>query len=401
MLKKRRWIFGGSGLTTRGLHVEGVNNDGGNVQHYDAHQKTEDESLLSLAGVGASTLNMTTTAKMGDFRERLLWSRAPVVGYGSNDAAGVSATTSPDGSPKWSVDDDALPMSFFNPRTGEFTDSVQARVSSRLMVNFGNPYKDKRGDAIVPEAFLNQSPSFKRGRDDVSSDEGPLTPPGSPPHDAFTSSEGEDEALFAGKPARKPRSPRHHGSTELSMDHDSMAMSDEKRPQNHNENSRTETPEDATIPHKKTKVISESPSSKKVSQDTTQRPPPPPKPPQKQKPPPPPPRPPPRPPAEKCPVSSDTQFAATKPPAPKSVPVDKPRPAEGSLSNPSMDEPAKVTDQTEKKASDVQSPDYKPKVDLPPGWMCVWSKSQKRWYFFDTKTNKSVWQWPPSSGLQS
>jgi hypothetical protein len=27
--------------------------------------------------------------------------------------------------------------------------------------------------------------------------------------------------------------------------------------------------------------------------------------------------------------------------------------------------------------------------------MCVWSKSQKRWYFFDTKTNKSVWQWPP------
>jgi hypothetical protein len=34
-------------------------------------------------------------------------------------------------------------------------------------------------------------------------------------------------------------------------------------------------------------------------------------------------------------------------------------------------------------------------VDLPPGWICVWSKSQKRWYFFDTKTNKSVWKWPP------
>lgn len=368
------------------------------MQHYDAHQKTEDESLLSLAGVGASTLNMTTTAKMGDFRERLLWSRAPVVGYGSNDAAGVSATTSPDGSPKWSVDDDALPMSFFNQRTGEFTDSVQARVSSRLMVNFGNPYKDKRGDAIVPEAFLNQSPSFKRGGDDVSSDEGPLTPPGSPPHDAFTSSEGEDEALFAGKPARRPRSPRHHGSAELSMDHDSTSMFDGKRPHDDNESSRTETPEDTTIPHKKTKVISESPFLKKVPQATTQRPPPPPKPPQKQKPPPPPPRPPPRPPAEKCPVSSDTQLGATKPPAPTSAPVDKPRPAEGSLST---DEPAKVTDQTEKKASDVQSPDSKPKVDLPPGWMCVWSKSQKRWYFFDTKTNKSVWQWPPPGGLQS
>jgi hypothetical protein len=42
-----------------------------------------------------------------------------------------------------------------------------------------------------------------------------------------------------------------------------------------------------------------------------------------------------------------------------------------------------------------QSPDKKPAVNLPPGWMSVWSKSQKRWYFFDTKTNKSVWQWPP------
>jgi hypothetical protein len=44
---------------------------------------------------------------------------------------------------------------------------------------------------------------------------------------------------------------------------------------------------------------------------------------------------------------------------------------------------------------DLQSPDKKPQVSLPPGWMCVWSKSQKRWYFFDTKSNKSVWQWPP------
>ena len=182
------------------------------------------------------------------------------------------------------------------------------------------------------------------------------------------------------------------------MDHDSMSMFDGKRPHDDNESSRTETPEDTTIPHKKTKVISESPFLKKVPQATTQRPPPPPKPPQKQKPPPPPPRPPPRPPAEKCPVSSDTQLGATKPPAPTSAPADKHRPAEGSLST---DEPGKVTGQTEKKASDVQSPDSKPKVDLPPGWMCVWSKSQKRWYFFDTKTNKSVWQWPPPGGLQS
>jgi hypothetical protein len=45
---------------------------------------------------------------------------------------------------------------------------------------------------------------------------------------------------------------------------------------------------------------------------------------------------------------------------------------------------------------DLQSADKKPNVDLPPGWMTVWSKSQKRWYFFCTKTNTSVWQWPPT-----
>lgn len=30
---------------------------------------------------------------------------------------------------------------------------------------------------------------------------------------------------------------------------------------------------------------------------------------------------------------------------------------------------------------DMQSPNKKPDVKLPSGWMCVWSKSQKRWYF--------------------
>jgi integrator complex subunit 6 len=344
---------------------------------------------------------MTTTAKMGDFRERLLWSRAPVVGYGSNDAAGVSATTSPDGSSKWSVDDDALPMSFFNQRTGEFVDSVQTRVSSRLMVHFGNPFKDKRGDSIVPEAFLNQSPSFKRGRDDASSDDGPLTPPGSPPHDAFTY-EGEDEALFAGKPIRRPRSPRHHGSTELSMDHGTLLTPDGKHSHEDNESLSAETPaEDTSALRKKAKVMSERATPKPDSQGTVQRPPPPPKPPQHKKPPPPPPRPPPRPPAppaEKCPASGDTEFGVAKPPAPKSAPVQEPKRVESILST---DESANVTDQNEKKATDLQSPDSKPEVDLPPGWMCVWSKSQKRWYFFDTKTNKSVWQWPPLGGLQS
>uniref|UniRef100_A0A6U9Y3Q2 Integrator complex subunit 6-like beta-barrel domain-containing protein n=1 Tax=Pseudo-nitzschia australis TaxID=44445 RepID=A0A6U9Y3Q2_9STRA len=135
---RRRWIFGGSGVSVRGLHVEGVNNDGSNVQHCGAKQDKSQESLLSFAGVGVSELNATTVSKMGDYRERLLWSRAPVVGYGANDATGVSATTSQNGAPVWSVDDDAMPIAFFDERTGAFVDSVQNRIRSRLFVNFGN-----------------------------------------------------------------------------------------------------------------------------------------------------------------------------------------------------------------------------------------------------------------------
>lgn len=135
---RRRWIFGGSGLATRGLHVEGVPNDGSNVQHCGAKRNKLQESLLSLAGVGVSQMNETTTAKMGDYRERLLWSRAPIVGSGANDSTGVSGTTSQNGAPVWSVEDEAMPIAFFDPKSGAFTDSVEARVRSRLMVNFGN-----------------------------------------------------------------------------------------------------------------------------------------------------------------------------------------------------------------------------------------------------------------------
>jgi len=75
---RRRWIFGGSGLTIRGLAVEGVNNDGTNSHYYDANHGLMDESLLSVAGVGASGLNKTDVSKMGDFKERLLFSRKPI-----------------------------------------------------------------------------------------------------------------------------------------------------------------------------------------------------------------------------------------------------------------------------------------------------------------------------------
>jgi hypothetical protein len=135
---RRRWIFGGSGLSTRGLFVEGVQNDGSNSQRCGAKRDRNQVSLLSLAGIGVSQMNETTTAKMGDYRERLLWSRAPIVGTGANDATGVSSTTAQNGSPAWSVEDEAMPMTFFDPKTGEFSDSMEARIRSRLMVNFGN-----------------------------------------------------------------------------------------------------------------------------------------------------------------------------------------------------------------------------------------------------------------------
>ena len=148
---RRRWIFGGSGLTTRGLMVEGVSNDGSNVQRCGANpNEFNDQTILSLAGVGVSTLNETTVAKMGDYRERLLWSRSPVVGYGSNDSCGVAATTAADGSPKWSVDDDAMPVTFFDPKTGEFADSVQARVRS---VRKCCAFFLSRDPPILPGAF--------------------------------------------------------------------------------------------------------------------------------------------------------------------------------------------------------------------------------------------------------
>lgn len=67
---RRRWIFGGPSLTTRGLHVEGVNNDGSNSQRCGRSWSDRDECPLSLAGVGVSVMNETSTTKMGDYRER-------------------------------------------------------------------------------------------------------------------------------------------------------------------------------------------------------------------------------------------------------------------------------------------------------------------------------------------
>ena len=317
-----------------------------------------------------------------------------MVGYGSNDAAGVSATTAPDGSPAWSVDDDVMPMSYFDLKTGEFADSVETRVRSRLMVNFGNPYKDKRGDAIVPEAFLNQSPSFNRSESNP--DNGPLTPPGSPPHDAFTSTEGEGEAVFAEQPIRKLHS-RHHANAEPSKKHEAVDVkTDGKRPREDDASKGATAPEVNTpsTPRKKAKTIPDPPPSKASAEGAVQRPPPPPNPPQKKKAPPPPPRPPPPPPAEKHPHAKEG-GAVKESTGAIDLSVPKPEVAEATGTSTEQIRP------TEKQAQplDLQNPDSKPNVKLPSNWICAWSKSQKRWYFFDIKTNKSIWQWPPPGGL--
>ena len=147
-----------------------------------------DESLLSVAGVGASALNCSKISKMGDFKERLLFANQPIIGYGSNDSAMSPVSTAPNGAPIWSLSDDVLPSSLFDPKTGEFDDSPQARVRARLLVNFGNPFRDKRGNTFIPEEFLNQRPPSQRSMS------GKRLSSGSPPHGKLHS--GEATLLF-------------------------------------------------------------------------------------------------------------------------------------------------------------------------------------------------------------
>ena len=173
---RRKWIFGGSGLTTRGLAVEGVKNCGTNIHHFKAQQNILDQPLLSLVGVGASTIESTPINRMGEFKGRLLFSKQSVVGYGCNDSTFSTATTAADGSPNWSVSDDVLPLGFFDPKTAEFNDSMENRIRAKLVINFGNPYKDKRGNSIVPEAFFSQRPPLRKNMSRID------TVQGSPPH---------------------------------------------------------------------------------------------------------------------------------------------------------------------------------------------------------------------------
>ena len=262
------------------------------------------------------------------------------------------------------------------------------------MVNFGNPYRDKRADSIIPEKYSSQRPTRKKGLTGDTDD--PLTPPGSPPHDSFSTSEGEGEAVFSRKsPNRKSPRPDHF---------EESAPPDPKRQKL---DTKPPTPPTNTAP------ISpgSSPSSRKKVKSISGRgpppPPPPPKgPPSKSAPPrgpaiskPQPPRPssqgapPPPPPPEKSKIVLQSQ--PRRPPAPGAKSVHAQKSSSETQAPESREQPGHVKSTSITSTLDLQSPDKKPTVDLPAGWMCVWSKSQKRWYFFDTKTNKSVWEWPP------
>jgi len=87
--------------------------------------------------------------------------------------------------------------------------------------------------------------------------------------------------------------------------------------------------------------------------------------------------------------SKDGQHQAQKQTPHKGGPSSKPvtwQSSEGSSST-QASSPQQHKDITEQ----LQNQSVKPSIKLPEGWICVWSKSQKRWYFFDTSTNKSVW----------
>mmetsp|Transcript_54534 Transcript_54534/g.115848 ORF Transcript_54534/g.115848 Transcript_54534/m.115848 type:complete len:656 (-) Transcript_54534:26-1993(-) len=412
---RRRWIFGGTGLTTRGLHVEGVNNDGANTHHYNASQKMEDEPLIALAGVGAETTNQTSIARMGDFKERLNFAPSTFVDYGGSSSVGSSVTTASDGSPTYSVDDDVLPTAFFDAATGEFVDSASSRTRSRLLINFGNPFCDKRGGAVVPEKFASQRPPLHVG------DNGPTTPPGSPPHDAYDSHshiEGEGEADFIGKRPPSPSPPR--GPRKL-LDSKLLSLKQKRvmgLPLGTGEEKRRKTlPSDVAAKHADAKAKPHPPAP-----PSSPHPPPP-----RSRPPPPPPK----------PLQARSSSVPLPPPKPiqsqrhmsQKPAVSKPAPPKGNKSNEAMPHlsahphqaqmhtpqkpgPTKPAppkrhgedtstpatsahsnsqQQQQDLATQLQIPGVKPKINLPEGWICVWSKSQKRWYFFDTKTNKSVW----------
>ncbi|GKY94111.1 hypothetical protein MPSEU_000377400 [Mayamaea pseudoterrestris] len=409
---RRRWIFGGPPLTTRGLHVEGVNNGGSNVQRCGGKAGCRDGCLLSLAGVGVSMLNETSTTRMGDYKERLIYSRAPIVGYGSNDAAGVAATTASDGSPVWSVDDAAMPQTFFDERTGDFSDGAQARSLSKLLVNFGNPFREKRADSLIPARFLSQTPSLRRGEFAESATENSRTPPGSPPHISFDSVE-EGEALFVTRKSPSRLSPKRDAFEDADL-----PTSKRQRANSRDEQNNVLAPFSTPSKHSTPSLIKPHTILRPALPGAASAAPAPPRPPK-----------PPVPNIGTNRVPASRPAAPARPP-PTSIQLDRRKsmpptpllsshevnqePNQGHITThlPSNDPLSTATAEdlsndhepcTQNTSAQVifpavpnyECPDKPPNINLLPDWICVWSKSQKRWYFWHKKTNQSLWNWPP------
>ena len=106
---RRRWIYGGSGLTCKNIVVAGVHQ--ANASHSMSGSKKSGgvQNMLCISGVGGSLTNARTIESSADHAPRLMYKNLPLVGIGS---AGV------DGSPRTSAGDDSLPRSLFDEKTG-------------------------------------------------------------------------------------------------------------------------------------------------------------------------------------------------------------------------------------------------------------------------------------------
>jgi hypothetical protein len=87
--------------------------------------------------------------------------------------------------------------------------------------------------------------------------------------------------------------------------------------------------------------------------------------------------------------------SAMKPPPPSAQKTRPPPPSSDSNAQSSLSQ--NVAKPKAPLGYEAEDPNIIPKVDLPDGWMSVYSNSKQKWYYFDKKTNKSVWEWPPPS----
>ena len=221
---------------------------------------------------------------------------------------------------------------------------------------------------------------------------------GSPPHDAYDSHspiEGEGEAAFTGRSPSPPRSPRKL------LDSNLLSLKQKRA-----------APPGPPIRAGEEKRRKTSPVDEDEMKDQPQKPATPPPPISR---PPPPPRrqshakpgpaaPPPPPPSKPVQAQKQTpqKLGIPKPAPPKRQSSKEASPQTADQvsrgigwqslpPNTSSGHSKQPQQQQQDLTMQLQNPGEKPKIKLPEGWICSWSKSQKRWYFFDTRTNKSVW----------